>query len=30
MEKKEKNLFELICELVEKLLKEIFGKDEKK
>lgn len=30
MEKKEKNLFELIGELVEKLLKEIFGKDEKK
>ena len=30
MGKKEKNLFELIGELVEKLLKEIFGKDEKK
>ena len=30
MEKKEKSLFELIGELVEKLLKEIFGKDEKK
>ena len=30
MEKKEKNLFELIGELVEKILKEIFGKDEKK
>jgi hypothetical protein len=28
--KKEKDLFQLIAELVEKLLKEIFGKDEKK
>ena len=28
--KKEKDLFELIAELVEKILKEIFGKDEKK
>ena len=28
--KKEKDLFQLIAELVEKLLKEIFGKDGKK
>jgi hypothetical protein len=28
--KKEKDLFQLIAELVEKLLKEIFGKDDKK
>ena len=27
--KKEKDLFELIAELVEKVLKEIFGKDGK-
>jgi len=28
--KKEKDLFELIAEMVEKILKEIFGKDDKK
>ena len=28
--KKEKDLFELIAELVEKVLKEIFGKDDDK
>ena len=28
--KKEKDLFELIAELVEKVLKEIFGKGDKK
>jgi len=28
--KKEKDLFELIAEMVEKILKEIFGKDGKK
>ena len=28
--KKEKDLFKLIAELLEKVLKEIFGKDEKK
>jgi len=28
--KKEKDLFELIAALIEKVLKEIFGKDEKK
>ena len=27
--KKEKDLFELIAEIVEKILKEIFGKDDK-
>ena len=30
MMKKEKDLFELIAEMVEKILKEIFGKDGKK
>mgnify|MGYP003411347244 CR=1 FL=1 len=28
--KKEKDLFELIAEMVEKILQEIFGKDDKK
>jgi hypothetical protein len=28
--KKEKDLFELIAELVEKILKEVFGKGDKK
>jgi len=28
--KKEKDLFELIAEMVEKILKEIFGKDDDK